>query len=198
MLDRLLAERLVIDEPTSPTARAHRIHVVGDGPVADRVRAASPATAPEDAAELRVIVQETLELGRALALDRAALEDGAARLWVSTGPLARAFVGPVFLADGGPCLGCLVAAFRRVSPEPEIFEALADHEARAGSFARAPIDDDAADTIAALVRWKARELGTLAPAAAVFRLHVLERASFEISTHLVPVDPDCPAPHEAA
>ena len=43
-----------------------------------------------------------------------------------------------------------------------------------------------------LVRWKLDQLRQPLPVAAVFRLHVLELATMEVTAHRVLLDPTCP------
>lgn len=193
LVARLLAERALVEGDPRPRPAPHRLEIEGDGPVASALRGAPPPDA--GAPLLRVLVQDTLDLAAALAFDRAARGGADAWLWITTGPAARALVSPVFLPDGGPCAGCLLAAFRRLSPAPELHDALRAHAARGGAFARTPPPPEAAAAIAALAGWKARALAEPDPPAALFALHVLELATFEVSLHPVPLDPDCEGAH---
>lgn len=197
LITRLVSERVLVEAPPRPRPSPFRIEMVGAGALAEALRG-RVQRAVEDAPVLRVLVQETLDYGAALAFDRAARREVPAWLWVTSGPAARALVSPVFLADGGPCAGCMLAAFRRLSPAAELYDALLAHGARGGAFAATPLSDEAASVVAALVAWKARALAEPDPPAAVFELHALELASFAISTHPLAIDPDCAGAHEGA
>lgn len=198
LLARLADERVLVVAAARPSPAPYRAAVRGEGPLADALRVQSPPAPASAAPELLVLAQETMDLGAALAFDREARGSAAAWMWVTTGPVARAFVSPVFLADGGPCLGCLVTAFRRLSPAPELYDALLAHGARGGAFAPAPAAAEATLALAALAAWKARALAEPDAPAAIFELHVLELASFTVSAHPLAIDPDCPGAHGAA
>lgn len=197
LLARLVSERVLVEAPPRPRSAPFRIEMVGEGALTESLRGRIKMVVG-DGPVLRVLVQETLDYGAALAFDRAARAEVPAWLWVTSGPAARALVSPVFLADGGPCAGCMLAAFRRLSPAAELYDALIAHGARGGAFAAAPLPDEAASAVAALVAWKARALAAPDPPAAVFELHALELASFAISTHPLAIDPDCAGAHESA
>lgn len=194
LIARLSSERVLVEVPRRPSPSPYRIEMVGEGALAEALRAR--VNAPEGAPTLRVLAQETLDYGAALAFDRAARREVAAWLWITSGPAARALVSPVFLADGGPCVGCLLAAFRRLSPAAELYDALIDHGARGGAFAATPLPEEAASAVAAVVAWKARALAEPDPPAAIFELHALELASFSVTTHPLAIDPDCAGAHE--
>ena len=101
---------------------------------------------------------------------------------------ATAPVGP----DAGPCFGCLLGAFRRLSPAPELYDALVEHGAQGKPFAPAPFPEEATLVLQALVAWKLAQLAAPAPPAALYRLHVLELDTMEVGTHRVFLDPECP------
>jgi ribosomal protein S12 methylthiotransferase accessory factor len=106
--------------------------------------------------------------------------------------MSRAYVGPLFLPDAGPCLSCLLYHFRRLSPVPELYDALANHARAAGPVAAVPFPGPAAAMVQQLLLWKAALAGESEAPAALYRLHVLEVASLEVSSHRVFVDPECP------
>lgn len=192
LLRRLREERLVVErEPRRPTVeRRWRVH--GEGPLADLVRAAAPqidAPKTDDGApSLGVLVQRTLD-------HRAALDFMSAQrgpwIWVTEGPMARAFVGPVFLPDGGPCLGCLLAASRRLSPSPELYEALLSHADAGGEFTPVDFPTPARAILASILALKAEGLSQVDRPAFVFDLHVLTLSTLEVERHAVAVDVDC-------
>src|SRR5205823_14099388 len=114
-----------------------------------------PHTAKGIGRALPAFCQDRLDYDEALRFNRRCLETGTPWLWASTGPLGRAYVSPLFLPDAGPCLGCLLYHFRRLSPAPDLYDALADH-ARAGRpVVPVPFPPPAAAVVRQLLLWKA-------------------------------------------
>jgi hypothetical protein len=188
VLERLEGERVIVDGPPRTEPASHGIELEGDAP---RLAAAiGPSTRELARTErtLRVLVQDRLDLRAALAWNEARRRGVDPFLWATTGPLTRAYVSPVFLPGEGPCLACLLDHFERLSPSPEIHAALRAHE---GALARADVPEDALAILGALVRWKVALLARPETPAAVYRLHVLEIASLEVSSHRVLVNPAC-------
>ncbi len=163
-----------IVDPESPVASAIPL----------KVNAIRPA--------LSVLCQDTLDPNAVLEFNRRCLRAGAGPwMWATTGPASRGFVSPVFLQNAGPCLECLVRHFQRLSPVPQLYEALARHGQQDGAFAAVPFPAEGLTILEQIVRWKLAQLsGT--PHPAVFQLHVLELDSLEVSTHRVFLDPTCP------
>jgi hypothetical protein len=60
-----------------------------------------------------------------------------------------------------------------------------------GQFAAAPFPEAGLVILEELARWKIEQLSQPLPPAAVFRLHVLELATMEVSVHRVLSDPTC-------
>lgn len=182
----LAGERVIVD---GGALLAHRPappawQVEGTGQLAEALRARAPG------GPIRVLAQDTLDLGAALAANAQKLAGSTPWLWATIGPQARAFVGPLLLPDTGPCLECLVDHFRLRSPVPELYDLLAAHP---GPFASAAFDAEAlaiaADLVAAKLALVARE-----PApSALYALHVVEVATLEVSSHRVLINPECPA-----
>jgi hypothetical protein len=106
-------------------------------------------------------------------------------------------LAPVFLADAGPCLACLLGGFRRLSPVPALFEASLAHAREGGIFVPTPFPEEALPILESLVRWKARALAEPIPHQAVFRLHVLELEMRAVTTHPLLADPTCEACEDA-
>ena len=153
----------------------------------ERVLVEASARAAHPGGEVRVFRQDRLDYAAALDYNRKA--DGP-WIWASTGPLQRAYVSPVFLPDAGPCLECLLRHFRGLSPAAEIYDALLEHpEAIRASNAPAAVEA----MVGQIVAWKSTSFAEPEPPAAVYKLHVVEAASLEVSTHPVLPDPDCPA-----
>jgi bacteriocin biosynthesis cyclodehydratase domain-containing protein len=114
-------------------------------------------------------------------------------MWLTTGPMGRGYLSPVFLPDDGPCLACLLGHFRRLSPMPELHDELSAHARAGGVIEPVPFPDPARAILNSLADWKAAMLTSSAPA--VFRLHVLEVSSMDVTSHDVTADPECPACH---
>jgi bacteriocin biosynthesis cyclodehydratase domain-containing protein len=141
---------------------------------------------------LPVLCQDRLDHDEALRFNRRCLDGGTPWLWASTGPMSRAYVGPLFLPDAGPCWSCLLYHFRRLSPAPELYEALADHARSGRALTRAPFPAPAVALLRQLLLWKAELAEAPEAPAALYRLHALEVATLEVTSHRVFVDPECP------
>ena len=130
LIDRLRGERILVDGPIEAAmeATAYRPAVEGSGPIAERLRCPASALPP-----VTVFCQDTLDYRAAMEFNRRrlSLEDGP-WLWVTTGPVNRGYVSPVFLPDAGPCLACLLRHFQRLSPVPQLYDALTLHAERGG------------------------------------------------------------------
>ena len=221
IVERLYGERILIDGPVEQlsVANQYRLIVQGRGELAERlsntvddsgerggvsppVRAdvtdsfrtggLTPPRSPECTPSLSLYCQDTLDPNAVLEFNRRCLHAAAGPwMWVTTGPASRGFVSPVFLPNAGPCLECLVRHFRRLSPVPQLYEALARHGQQDGAFAAVSFPAEGLTILEQIVRWKLGQLsGT--PHPAVFQLHVLELDSMEVSTHRVFLDPTCP------
>jgi len=204
LIEGLAGERVLVDGGAAlahqPVPVAWRVE--GSGALAEALRARTPGGVATERAELCVLAQDTLELAAALAVNAARLAGhsgprGAGRgdrpprwLWVSTGPQARAFVGPLFLPDTGPCLACLVDHFRLRSPVPELYELIAAHP---GPFTAAVFEPAALAVVADLAAWKLSLVAHEPAPAALYALHVVEVATLEVSSHRVLINPECPA-----
>jgi bacteriocin biosynthesis cyclodehydratase domain-containing protein len=207
LLERLASERVLVEATALDAHRreALALEVEGRGPLVDRLRSAplppsSICSSANGAARsagggdsrLLVLAQDRLDPEEALGWNRRARASGRPSLWVTHGPLARGFVSPLFLPDAGPCLACLLARFRALSPVPELHDVLLDHARAGGAIAPSPFPDHGLAVLASLVLWK-RELAALeAPPSALYRLHVLEAATLEVSSHPTRRDPSCP------
>ena len=107
--------------------------------------------------------------------------------------MTRGYVSPAFRPDAGPCLACLIEHYRRLSPAPELYEELIEHSRRGQPIAPAPFPPEALVILSQLVLWKVSLMNQAEPSAALYRLHVLEIETMEISTHRVFIDTVCPA-----
>lgn len=195
LLEELLGERVLveIDAPFAPLARPN-VAWSGDAGLSAALGAAwepTPAEGPAGGEEVRVFAQRTLDRTRAIEAATRARLDGAAFLWVSTGAVARSFVGPLIVPRDGPCLGCLFEIFQRRSPFADLHDELDAHAARGGSFAEASPGPLVTRVLSAIVAWKLEQARAPLPSAALFRLHVVEHEALEISTHPVARLDDC-------
>ncbi len=141
----------------------------------------------------RIFTQDSLDYDAALAVNRACLMERTTWLWATTAPLSRGYVSPLFLPDAGPCLACLLANFRRLSPAPELYDDLIRHKQNSGDIQPSPAPPPVAAVVRELVQWKADLAERENPSAALFQLHVVEAATMEVSAHRVFVDPECSA-----
>lgn len=185
LVERLYGERVLVDGSPAAGPVARGCTVRGAGALAERLRSA----VGHDEGGILLLAQDGLDLADAIAGQREARHEGLPFLWASHAALSRAYVGPLFLPDAGPCLNCLLRAFRRLSPAPELYDALLEH---AGPFEPAPLADEVAAVVEGLVRWKLAQAAVEYPAAGLYRLHALERATMEVTSHRVFVDPECP------
>lgn len=192
LLERLYGERVLVDGPASAAhvARCYGPHVTGQGELYDRLR---ENVMPADGKpRITILCQDSLDYSAALNVSRNARQAGEPFLWASYGPVQRAYVSPLFLPDAGPCFACLLATFQRLSPVPEIYAALLDHGNNHRPFAPAEFSAEGIDVLSALVRWKLEQAELAEPSAGLYRLHILDRASMEVSSQRVFADPECP------
>jgi bacteriocin biosynthesis cyclodehydratase domain-containing protein len=193
LLAHLYGERVILD---GPAAAGHRpttgpLIIEGDGILADALRAGGRQS--EGIPAVAVLTQDRLDYDEALRFNTRRLEGTGPWLWATCGPAGRGYVSPAFLPDAGPCLECLLSHFRRLSPAPELYEDLVEHARRGGAIAPSPFPKPGVGMLRELVLWKADLLSGPDPPAALYRLHVLEAASLEVTAHRVFVDPECPA-----
>jgi bacteriocin biosynthesis cyclodehydratase domain-containing protein len=192
IVERLYGERVLIDGSAADAhqARRIRVHVEGDGPLPHELAQELPTLI--GASDLVVFCQDRLDYEDTRRRSRACRAANTALLWVSHGPMSRAYVSPLFLPNAGPCFGCLLRAFRRLSPAPEIYDALREHREQDRSIRPVDFPPEGLLILKGLVHWKLREAERSDPDPALYRLHVLECASFEVSTHRVFIDVECP------
>jgi bacteriocin biosynthesis cyclodehydratase domain-containing protein len=197
LLESLGGERLLTEGPLELAPRPVSLALLPEGTGAlraavDRLACPPVAHAPGSPG-VRVLCQDTLDLNEALAFNERCLKGPSPWLWLTCAPLSRAYVSPVFLPDAGPCLACLVGHFRRLSPFPALYDELVQHGCEGGTFAPAHFPESGLDVLAHLARGKVDLLARPEPAATAFRLHVLEVATLEVSSHPVLLDPECRA-----
>ncbi len=199
LVDGLYAERVLVDGSALEAHPGGRfaVHVEGAGALRGRIEAGLPRpTTP--ARTLALLCQDRLDYREAIGFSRRCRDQGHPALWVTTGPMTRGFVSPLLLPDAGPCLACLVHHFRRLSPAPEIYDALEAHSRAGKPMVPAPFPDPGLAVLEGLVRWKLQLAEAPVAAAPLYRLHVLETESLEVGSHRVFTAPDCPECGEGA
>lgn len=210
LLERLLAERVLVEGPLEMAARPgrYRLLVEGTGQLAslmqshaDRTNqflvAAAPAGDGTGIAAgpppLEILCQNSLNFHEALEFNRRCLRERRGPwMWITAGPADRAYVSPVFLPQGGPCLGCLIRGFERLSPAPELYPALTAHGEREGDFQEILFPETATRLVEGVACWKCAALAEGPLPSALFCLHVIERRTHEVGLHRVLLDPACP------
>jgi bacteriocin biosynthesis cyclodehydratase domain-containing protein len=187
LVDRLYGERVLLDG-TAADAHApaqRRLEPTGNA-------AWAAGWEPDgEGAPLPALCQDRLDYDEALRFNRRCRQAGTVWLWATTGPMGRAYVGPLFLPDAGPCLGCLLGHFRRLSPAPELYDALAGHARDGRTVVAAPFPAPGTAIVRQLLLWKAALAEEAVAPAALYRLHVLEAAELEVTAHRVLIDPEC-------
>jgi bacteriocin biosynthesis cyclodehydratase domain-containing protein len=141
---------------------------------------------------LPVFCQDRLDFAEVLAFNRERRAAGEAWLWATIGPVQRGYVSPVFLPHAGPCCACLLRHFQRLSPAPEFYDLLQRSERSDLPSPPHAVAPEAISILTQLVAWKLLQLGREQPPSALYRLHVLEMASMEVTSHRVLIDPECP------
>ena len=191
IIRQLYGERALVDGPAEAAhvGRGYRGIVEGQGPLVQRLRSVAPGDGPP----LVVLCQDRLDFDAVVRRERECRAKQMPWLWVSHAALNRGYVGPLFLPDAGPCFVCLLRSFQRLSPAPELYDALLEHGRAGRPFQPADFPAEGLDIMAALVRCKLDAARQEQPPAALYRLHVLERDGMEVSTHRVFADPECPA-----
>ncbi|MCA9239798.1 MAG: hypothetical protein KDA37_06350 [Planctomycetales bacterium] len=189
LLDRLYGERVLVDGVAADAhvAADYEPAAEGAGQLFERMQASAPPARP-----LALLCQDTLDYQAALDFNRRCRRAHAPYLWATTGPWNRGYVSPVFWPGAGPCLACLLRHFQRLSPAPQLYDALAEHGRRGGEFTHTDVAPEAISMLELIARWKIKEVGKTTPATAAFRLHVVEVECMEVSVHRVYVDPLCP------
>lgn len=189
LADQFYGERVLMDGTAADAHTPTLFRLLVEGSAAWAV-----GWTPEDVGQaLPVLCQDRLDYDEALRFNRRCLGTGTQWLWASTGPMGRAYVSPLFLPDAGPCLGCLLNHFRRLSPASDLYDDLTAHAAAGGVIAPVPFPPPAAAIVQQLLAWKATLADEAEAPAALYRLHVLDVVALEVTSHRVFVDPECPA-----
>lgn len=190
VIEQLISERVLVDAPVeqSHTPAIAGLEVHGSGPLVARLR--SIPTSENADQVVTALCQDALDYHSAARWNREQLSQR--RLWISTGAMSRAYVSPLFLPGAGPCLSCLFRAFEALSPAPELYDALRVHAQENREIPAVPFPSVGVEILAGLVQWKLQQAAEPWPASGLYRLHVLEVRSMEISTHTVLRSVDCP------
>lgn len=188
IVERLYGERILVDGSAADAhaPSGYRIASEGTGALMEGL-----ATSGSVLPAITILCQDRLDYAEALQFNRRCLSGGGPWMWATVGPLARGYVSPVFMPESGPCLGCLLGHFRRRSPAPEIYDALQNQARKGGAILAVPFPSDGVEILRRLIRGKVSMLQEQAVPVAAYRLHVLEVATFEVSTHPVFRDPEC-------
>lgn len=189
-IQRLASERILVDGPVEYAAIAADYSPVIEGsePWHDRF-----SSMPANGKSIALLCQDDLNYETAFEFNRRCLRAGTEPwMWITTGPVSRGYVSPIFLPHAGPCLACLLRHFQRLSPLPQLYDALARHGQQGGRFAAAEFPVDGLIVLERVARWKIAQLRRQPPSPAVFRLHVLELETMEVQMHRVLADPTCP------
>jgi bacteriocin biosynthesis cyclodehydratase domain-containing protein len=191
---RLYGERVLIDGPASSahTPATFSLFIEGQGSLHRALTAICQSNGEAESRPLPVLCQDRLDYEEALRINRRCRYGGTPWLWASCAPMSRAYLSPLFLPDAGPCLECLFIHFRRLSPMPELYDDLIVHARQERPILPTPSPVRAVSLLAQLVLWKAELARDPHSPAALFRLHVLDVPTLEITSHRVFADPDCP------
>jgi bacteriocin biosynthesis cyclodehydratase domain-containing protein len=192
-VERLLGERVLVEGSAidEHIAASFAIRPEGEGAIREileRLPASESVTRT-----IPIYCQERLDYAAALSFNAKRLAEGTPWMWTTTGPMGRGFVSPAFVPHSGPCLACLLAQFERLSPAPELYGALVAHANAGRRIEPVPFPSEGVAILAHLVRWKVDLLARDEPNAAAYRLHVLEVASLEVTSHSVMANAECGA-----
>lgn len=141
---------------------------------------------------VKILCQDRLDYYEILRFNQENLTQNFLSLWVSYGAMTRGFVSPIFFPQVGACLACLIYQFKHLSPIPEIYDELIEHSKESKAIAPVTFSQYGIEVLKQLVLWKISLLKEVELPSAIYRLHVLEANSLEVSSHQVFIDPNCP------
>jgi bacteriocin biosynthesis cyclodehydratase domain-containing protein len=171
------------DDARATLERLYEERVLVDGTAAQAHVAIEPAA-------IELFMQDSLDHRALLAKNGELLASRRRWMWITTGPGARAYVGPLFVPGAGPCAQCLLVHFKRLSPVPELYDVLIAHD---GPIAATPFVDAARQTVDAFVRWKLSLASAPLAVPALYALHVIETSELTITSHVPLADVECTA-----
>jgi bacteriocin biosynthesis cyclodehydratase domain-containing protein len=191
LVARLYGERVLVDGSATDVHKPVRYRLAVEGSAA-WVWQPPPEDQDPTAKSLPVLCQDRLDYDEALHFNRRCLLSRTPWLWATTGPMSRAYVSPFFLPNAGPCLSCLLYHFRRLSPAPYLYDEIAKHSRSGREVVPVPFPKPAIAMVQQMLLWKAALANEELANAALYRLHVLELAGMEVTSHRVWIDPECP------
>ena len=200
LMQQLYGERVLVEGSATDAHAAQKYQVLleGEGALLSDLRtsalfpAAPTPTNGTVSRSLSIYCQDRLDYEAALNHSRRCRGARMPMLWASCGAMTRAYVSPLFLPDAGPCFGCLLRSFQRLSPAPEIYDALREHARQQQPIEPVDFPAEGLSILRGLVAWKVKQAELEQPSAGLYRLHVLERERFEVATQRVFADVFCP------
>jgi bacteriocin biosynthesis cyclodehydratase domain-containing protein len=199
IVTQLYGERVLVDGTAldSHFPQKYRVKIEGSGRLCDSLKAHFASATTTEVRVLVVLCQDCLDYEHAIQVSQRCRVENRPLLWASYGALSRAYVSPLFLPGAGPCFGCLYRSFQRLSPAPEIYDVLREHARQQKPLEPVDFPENSLLMLEGLVRWKIDQAELEDPSPGLYRLHVFERESFEVTTHRVFADPFCPECGEA-
>lgn len=195
ILERLYGERVLIENfllKTNPK-EDYKLKIFGSGKVFELLQNVAEKESSESSQKIiKILCQDRLDYQQILTFNQQRLAENSLFLWVSYGAMTRGFVSPIFFPNTGACLACLITQFKRLSPAPEIYQDLIEHTQDLKNINAVNFSDYGVKMLEQLVLWKLSLLQQAELPASIYRLHVLETSSLEISSHQVFIAPDCP------
>jgi bacteriocin biosynthesis cyclodehydratase domain-containing protein len=188
---RLYGERVLVNGSVSDAHQSVRYRPAIEGSAAWVWQPPSDKL-DSTAQPLPILCQDRLDYDEALQFNRRCLLARMPWLWATTGPMSRAYISPLFLPNAGPCLFCLLYHFRRLSPVANLYDDLAEHSRAGRAIVPVPFSTPAIIIVQQLILWKVALAAEVEVNAALYRLHVLELTSMEVTSHRVWIDPECP------
>lgn len=192
IVERLRGERVLIESSAQVAHQRNSYHLQIEGS-ASWAKKWSIHQDEQSEDSLLLFCQDRLDYQEVIEQNAACLSSQTPWLWVTTGPMNRAFVSPLFLPHVGPCLACLLNHFRRLSPAPELYDALAEHARQGGEISPSPFPQHALSLLQQLVQWKVSLTTFEAAPSTLYRLHVVDVDRLEVTSHRVFIDPECAA-----
>lgn len=195
ILERLYGERVLIENfllKTNPK-EDYKLKIFGSGKVFELLQNVAEKESSKSSQKIvKILCQDRLDYQQILNFNQQRLAENSLFLWVSYGAMTRGFVSPIFFPNIGACLACLITQFKRLSPAPEIYQDLIEHTQDLKNINAVSFPDYGVKMLEQLVLWKLSLLQQAELPASIYRLHVLEISSLEISSHQVFIAPDCP------
>jgi bacteriocin biosynthesis cyclodehydratase domain-containing protein len=190
LIARLYSERILVD---GIAIDAHEPQVCHPAPEGSGALCESLVTPNVSGRPIVILCQDRLDYDEVLRFNRRCLAGNSPFLWATYGPASRGYVSPLMLPDAGPCLDCLLDHFKRLSPAPEFYELLIVQGQAKRPIQASEFPPQGIEMLRQLVLWKISAAALSQPPAALYRLHVLEIETMEVTTHRVFTNPDCSA-----